>query len=162
MATFFGPSSTNLKLETRKSRPIANDYEPLPPDAGTLMQADAYKARFPNATHRLDTIAVEFNCHGLTFGARRTQIRFASEVQKILDDDGYKKIPLSDILPGDIAIWRNIEINDYEHSGIIVDVGGTALKAPLVLSKWGKCQEVVHNLVDCPYDSPVEFYRVRR
>jgi hypothetical protein len=155
-----GPRSIRLALETRKQSSIDNDFEQGASTPGMLAQAQDYKDQYLAALHRLDTVTISFNCHGLTFGSRRTQIRHASEIERILQDDGYRKLGHSEILPGDIAIWRSTKFNDIEHSGIIMEVHGDGIKIPKILSKWGRCHEVIHLISDCPYEGNVEFYRL--
>lgn len=128
---------------------------------GELLEAQSLRAKYLGALHRPTAVSYTYNCHGLTFSSRRTQIIDPAEVRKILTQDSYQKIERADILSGDIVVYVGPE-GDIEHSGIIMEVDKTMLiPIPLVLSKWGVAHEVVHRLPYCPYVSTnVEFYRV--
>jgi len=103
-----------------------------------------------------------YNCHGLTFASRRTSITDNRALQTILNDDGYQKVSLADVLPGDIILYYS-EDGDVEHSGVVISKPDSQLKIPLVLSKWGRFKEVVHHANYCPYDfSNVSYYRVTK
>jgi hypothetical protein len=78
-------------------------------------------------------------------------------LRKILAEDDYEEIKLSDLIAGDIAIYINRD-GEIEHSGIVVEIEQFG---PRVLSKWGGCHEVVHMLGDCPFDATrVKYYRI--
>ena len=116
-----------------------------------------YRGEYPSATHRPVEPCNTYNCHGLTFAARRTWIHEPSELRKIIDDDDYEEVT-NNISPGDVAIY--MRDGDYQHSGIVVRVDG---QVPWILSKWGQCHEVIHSVMDCPYnDANVTYYRIRR
>lgn len=150
-----------LNLHTREQNQINNIHDTDAPMPGELIEARDLKGRFLGATHRPTAVSYTYNCHGLTFGSRRTQIVDPAEVRKILTQDAYHKIGSADILPGDIVVYIGPN-GDIEHSGVVMDVDKSALvPTPKVLSKWGVAHEVVHFLRDCPYASTnVEFYRV--
>ena len=120
-----------------------------------------YKKEYKNATHRTDVgPCASFNCHGLTFGARRTWIDGSIQIRKILEDDDYVQIPLQQVLPGDIAIYT--KDGQIEHSGIVVEQW-ERLKQPKILSKWANLHEVIHNPLDCPYkDMEVTYFRIEK
>ena len=153
--------ASSLALETRQASQILNDFEEGPITYGLSQQALAYQTDFPKCIHRMDTITITFNCHGLTFGSRRTQIRFTSEVSKIIAEDGYSKIErLSEVAPGDVVLWVS-EFGDYEHSGIVINIMDTQPPVPIAISKWGRCQEVIHPVNSSPYGGRTEFYRIK-
>src|SRR5437016_69026 len=95
----------SLALETRKNNGIKNQTNPAEPYDGVHLKMAALKAAHPKAFHRPGGPSFRYNCHGLTFGARRAGINEASEIQKILVDDRYELVPLAGVLPGDIAIY---------------------------------------------------------
>ena len=106
-----------------------------------------------------------YNCHGLTFATRRTGIPDAKTVQAILDDDGYRRVPLSDVRPGDIVIyWDGQEIS---HTGLVLKIvegypEGTTLRRTEVLSKWGHAGEYYHGAAEGPYaEHRVEYWTDR-
>lgn len=103
-----------------------------------------------------------YNCHGLVFASRRTWIDDASELGKILRDDGYVKVSENDIMLGDVLIYRDKENGDYSHSAIVVELPGPQdYGIPLVLSKWSAYCEVIHRATYGPYEySGSEYYRI--
>jgi len=73
-------------------------------------------ARFTNA-ERVSEACPVYNCHGLTFGSRRTQVTHS--VLPILDDDGFDLIPEKEARAGDIVIYSNVR-GEVIHSGFVV------------------------------------------
>lgn len=104
-----------------------------------------------------------YNCHGLTFGSRRTCIFDAQTVRQVLKEDGYEEIPSNQVMLGDVIIYFSSDFGDIEHSGMVVDVPkNSTLRVPLICSKWGKYAELIHWANQCPYDfSRVRYYRIR-
>lgn len=146
-----------LALETRCKSDIDNEMVRDIPPAGDLQVAD-YKSDYPRALHRPVRPCWTYNCHGLTFGARRTWIYAPSEIAKILDEDDYDEIAVEDVLVGDIAVYYRD--GDAEHSGYVVEITPAG---PRIVSKWGGCHEVVHLIFECPYDAAnVRYYRITR
>lgn len=102
-----------------------------------------------------------FNCHGMTFAARRTTLD-APEVLQILSEDGYSEVLLKDVMPGDIILYYSDD-GDVEHSAIVV---GSPTKQdlwiPKVYSKWGKYKELIHWANQCPYAfDKAKYYRIK-
>jgi hypothetical protein len=105
--------------------------------------------------------AATYNCHGLTFGSRRTAIHESEEIRKILKEDDYESVDPKRVSPGDVVLYVNSKTGDVEHSAIVVSM--EVFGVPRVLSKWGHFSEAVHLLRDCDYDSErVEYYRVTK
>jgi hypothetical protein len=132
------------------------------PLEGAYQADNAYDLKYgERAKRRQVGPSNTYNCHGLTFGARRAGI--LSDVQIILEDDDYVEVDIKDVLPGDIVIYFSTESSgiagDAEHSGIVVD--RTALGSVKVVSKWGYGDERIHWLKDCEYDvSNIRFFRI--
>ena len=100
-----------------------------------------------------------YNCHGLTFGSRRSMIWEPQEIMKIIEEDDYVMVDMKDVREGDIIIYF-ADNGDAEHSGLVI---GEELGLPLILSKWGPGREAVHIYVQCPYKSDnVRFYRISK
>jgi hypothetical protein len=122
------------------------------------MEAASFVRRYPQARPRPAGPSIAYNCHGLTFAARRTKIWNAQEIQKILEDDGYVQVPQAQVLPGDVAVYYTN--GDAEHSGVVLEKPGLI---PKLLSKWGNAQEFVHWANDCPYDpADIRYFRMVR
>lgn len=103
-----------------------------------------------------------YNCHGLTFGARRTGIFDSKTLQQILTEDHYVQIPQDEVLEGDIIMYFDELSGDFEHSGIVVSrPRPETLNIPFICSKWGKYAEVLHMANNCPYNfGNVKYYRL--
>jgi len=147
--------SSQLDLHTRCENQVENEIDRRPVRAGDEQACEDCRRAYPNARHRPTPPSRKYNCHGLTFAARRTWIWKPSEITKILNDDEYEPVNLCDIMPGDIAVYtRN---GDVEHSGVVIEGG----YVPMILSKWGPAHEVLHRVNDCPYDAmQVSYYRI--
>jgi hypothetical protein len=163
-----------LKLQTRGRSDIENELNSSPLDAGMMLEAKAERDRYrrldpARIRHRAAGPTMSYNCHGLTFAARRTQIWNSAEVQKILNEDGYQEVQFADVSVGDIAIYRQDASlgGEIDHSGIVVERGppihGLATE-PWVLSKWGKGYEEIHLASFCPQGMgyKIEYYRIVR
>lgn len=154
-----------IGLQTRGQNDIVNEMCTIPPDDGMLLEANSYKQRFPDADHRPTKPSQFYNCHGLTFGSRRTRIWLASEIQKILKEDGYSEVSLGDVSAGDIITYTDAK-NELIHSGIVVrsdEMPGLGIKDIRVLSKWGHAHEVIHKPSYCPYPNAIiKYHRVNQ
>jgi uncharacterized protein YijF (DUF1287 family) len=146
-----------LDLSTRRLRHINNSMNREPALDGMHMAVADMKRDYKQAVHRDEVGPCRtFNCHGLTFGSRRTWIDRPADIQKILDDDDYVEVDIKNVKPGDIAIYR--KNGEIDHSGIVVDF---VQNRPRILSKWAFLHEVVHFPWDCPYnEGQVTYYRV--
>jgi hypothetical protein len=147
-----------MALSTRRQRHIRNEMNREAPLHGARLQIDQLKRDWKFAIHRDEVGPCNtFNCHGLTFGSRRTSIDSPVEVQKVLDDDDYTELDKKSVKPGDIAIFR--KGGEIWHSGIVVEV--VDVKGPRILGKWGFLHEVVHFPWEGPYnDCQVTYYRI--
>lgn len=152
----------SLQLDTRKRINIDNFFDRRPLTDGELAYCSSLKDKHGQALHRPTQACCTYNCHGLTFAARRTGIADGLMVSRILAHDEYQKVDRKSVLPGDIAVYRSIDTNEPEHSGIVMTTD-FPITGPKILSKWGTCHEVIHTLYDCPYDArAVTFHRITR
>jgi len=148
---------SQLDLHTRCENQVENEISREPVRAGDRLYSERLKTSYPNGRHRPVEPSRKYNCHGLTFAARRTWIWKPSEIAKILKDDEYERINVDDVLPGDIAVYYTN--GDAEHSGVVVNRGEIV---PIVVSKWGPNHEVIHRVHECPYDAAeILYYRIR-
>ena len=148
----------DLLLGTRRNSPIENHMSRAKSHDGAKIQIEELKKKYPNAHHRPVGPCSTFNCHGLTFAARRTWIAKPSEVQKILIEDDYVQVTYAEVMPGDIAVYRASD-GSIDHSGIVVERQRGS--QPRILSKWAICHEVVHLPNECPYNEmTVSYYRI--
>jgi len=102
-----------------------------------------------------------YNCHGMTFGGRRTAISEPDVVARILAEDAYTPIPAETVQAGDIVIYW-AESGDPSHSAVVlVPPKPESLNIPVVFSKWGLHFEATHRANACPYDfQRAVYYRV--
>lgn len=118
------------------------------------------------AVPRTEELSGFYNCHGLVFASRRAAIDDTSQIPRILGEDCYRSVQLTDLLPGDIAVYYDNGNGEAIHSAIIVEVPSAAnpLGVITVVSKWGNGREYLHKLNDCTYstDARIEYYRVTR
>lgn len=153
---------TKIAIDTRKGNDIDNIQEyDLTPFYLELNKRFKQQYTEPRATFVNEPSSI-YNCHGLTFGSRRSAIWNPEEVRKILKEDDYKIInDMNDIRAGDIIIYSN-NMGDIGHSGLVI---GKKQGLPLILSKWGYGGEVVHPFNQCPYikNNPiVEYFRISK
>lgn len=157
-----------LALQTRTRNQVHNVCDPHVQTFGLTAQSAELKDKYRTVFHRSTEPTETYNCHGLTFGSRRTRIYKAAEIRKILADDGYDEVAPNLVEPGDVIVYY-AENGDADHSGIVVDVAKRSDNAlmlvptPKVLSKWGSCHEVVHFFNDCPYSLlTVRYFRMKK
>lgn len=150
-----------LALETRQSTAIRNEFNDNEPLPGEILAASDLKAKYLGAQHRPTEVCYSYNCHGLTFASRRTQVYLTQCVRNILEDDGYAPVEKTNVLPGDICIYRD-DTGEISHSGIVTSIEKLALLPRIkVLSKWGSAHEVIHYEDDCPYvPAQISYYRI--
>lgn len=89
----------------------------------------------------------------MTFANRRTWIPDPQDVQKFLEDDGYRQIKASEAQEGDIVVYH--EGREISHTGVVIAVireeriiGGQAVT---ILSKWAQGGEYLHGVAHGPY-----------
>lgn len=151
----------SLRLQTLKGSDIDN-YQVFELSHFERNQFTTYVTKFPNVVYRSAPSPI-YNCHGMTFTCKRTNIDNSEELKKILVEDLYVELQLLNILPGDIVLYINPDNNDIIHSGIVIECVHeyNNLSFIKVISKWGKYKEAIHLLNDCPYpDTIKKFYRV--
>ena len=105
-----------------------------------------------------------YNCHGLTFASRRTNIPPAGDpnslqVKDLLARDRYS-LRVGTPRPGDIVSYTSAH-GEIIHTGVVVriDVLGDSRQI-IVLSKWGGLGECEHHVNACPDapDSKIEYW----
>ena len=148
-----------LDLQTAEKNDIENEqfgaiskYE--------LSQISSFEQQYPQAKFKGDPTAV-YNCHGMTFASKRTGIFADSEIEKILKDDKYIEIKNErEVMPGDIILYY--DETGISHSGTVIQThpGDHANDLPsiMVISKWAKHKEVIHNANYSPYSQGTKRY----
>ena len=143
----------SISLCTRTGREIPNAQDPDAAPYEVERWRALHRKSFATASERRPPTG-QYNCHGLTFANRRTGIYDPLDVQAILKDDGFRRVRLSEVQPGDIAVYH--DGGEIEHTGIVLEVvegypEGSNLRAARVLSKWGQAGEYTHMAGDAPY-----------
>ncbi|MDQ2731295.1 MAG: hypothetical protein M3Y56_06525 [Armatimonadota bacterium] len=97
----------------------------------------------------------------MTFACRRTCIYEQVDIERVIVDDGYRKLAEDEAMPGDVVLYFEPSGVDsigiqratcLAHSGIVCEVDEIGRKKVIkVLSKWGDAGEYVHTLHICPY-----------
>jgi hypothetical protein len=101
-----------------------------------------------------------YNCHGLTFASRRTNIEEPDDIWHILNDDGYIPIPFNEARPGDVLVYFKDGV--INHTAIIVSEPDPFLKVPMVIAKFSSGPEAICAANACPEYNLVDakVYRV--
>jgi len=138
-----------LKMQTRCKTDIPNCIVRRPPDHGRVLETASEVAvcrNMANAINRTFGPDPKYNCHGLTFASRRTNITDLDAIDRIIAEDGYIPVEKNDTYPGDIIIYgaNSGDGGEIEHSGLIIGLINAIITIPMVLSKLGECHEVVH------------------
>lgn len=155
----------DLPLYTRTKRPIPNEMRPERNPVSLKAAIEEWEKLCPEA--ELRSITNVYNCMGLLFASRRTNI-YPEHVFDILNDDEYRKIlDIRDISIGDIVIYRDTDSYDVTHVATVISKQAlikTATWDVKVLSKWGGDGEYMHNLEYVPevYGKPGEFWTDRK
>ena len=148
-----------IRLETSKARAIDNHHD-SDISSAHLHWCKSLGKRHPGAKQRTSP-SPRFNCHGLTFAARRTKVLDRRNIERILKDDEYEEVGYNDLLPGDVVLYFG-EDGDPNHSGIVVEIP-EQIRVPKICSKWGVAGEYIHSLNDVPelYGPIHKFYRCK-
>ena len=151
-------SKFRIGLFTASNQPIKNERRPKERSLEQLREA----ARWHKAAHnslKVRSLSWDYNCMGLAFASRRTGIDIDDSLKQILDEDGYRRIPLKEVQPGDLAIYMD-KSKRPSHVGVILEHEARIVHPPpqretenwrtVVVSKWGWDGEYIHDLLDVP------------
>ena len=101
-----------------------------------------------------------YNCHGLVFASRRTQVdnpELPVDILDLLVRDLYRIT--EEPQPGDIVVYRSETAGQgVDHSGVVLRID---LGSVYVLSKWGGFEEYEHLVTACPFHGAVEYWTLR-
>lgn len=140
-----------LRLDSAQFRQLANYQGAVTPPHELNQFSDLERTYGQDIQRRVEPTP-RYNCHGLSFGARRTCIESPATVRQVLQEDGYVEVTRDVAGPGDFVLYFS-EDGDIEHSGLLLQApAAQPLGVPLVLSKWGRYAEVVHLANRCPYN----------
>jgi hypothetical protein len=144
----------SIVIQTRRGREIPNlQRDEAPAHILAAAEAQAREATgigFSQCTRRREPTTA-YNCHGFTFGLRRTAIVDERAIALVLDDDGFTEVTQADARPGDVALYYD-ESGMVSHTGVVVQVERLGRhRHIMVLSKWGNAGEYIHEAATCPY-----------
>jgi len=160
--------NSTIELRTRTNAAIEN-FQVWEHSRMEWSQLGEQLKRFTKAEKVSEACPV-YNCHGLTFGSRRTTVTPA--VLSILEDDGFDPVLEKEARPGDIVLYSSA-LGEVIHSGFVVArdrreivAGSPPIIIPIIWSKWGKGYEMVHAVGECPYleedGNYATYYRLKR
>lgn len=161
------PPGRSIGLETHLGNPIPNSID-VGPAPGVVMLGRQPHLGLINGlgVRQIGEATGRYNCHGLVFASRRTNIppvAYASRglIDRILAEDEYVRIAEAQAHEGDVVVWRNGD--DIDHTGIVVQVDQTTiLRTIFVWSMWGGLGEFIHRVPLTPYgDCSIEYWGLR-
>jgi hypothetical protein len=82
-----------LELATKQRKHIANRLGIQGCSQQQMSKLFGYSTKFPNAKIRTENTDM-YNCHGLVFATRRTNIYDPLEIQEIIKQDNYEEIDI--------------------------------------------------------------------
>jgi CHAP domain-containing protein len=139
-------SHRSLQLAAADGTPIPNELDDrAPPESGVRLAQDFYRIVIA-AARRLQPPTMRYNCHGLVFASRRTNlatILAPLDLWDLLRRDGYGRVA-GEPQAGDVAVYVDGG-GGIEHTGIVAHVeraGG--LLDVRVWSAWGGIGEFEH------------------
>lgn len=153
----------SIPLVTSSRRRIDNvQRQQRPPEA---MQAAAQMFMREHKSLQTRSLSSVYNCVGLVFASRRTSVDIAL-LWMIFEDDGYRSIPESAVVPGDLVVYKD-DAGRVTHVGIVIEHARDVLSATFVtkvVSQWGWDGEYIHDVKDVHYSlgSPREFWSERK
>lgn len=152
------PHSGKIVVQTRCGNDIPNtQVHEL--TAYHLHTIHLLEKQYPQAEFKPKFIPI-YNCHGMTFAARRTGIFEGLSVRQILREDKYAEIDRLETLPGDIIVYFD-DRGDVEHSGFVLEKPKPPVYYPRIVSKWGHGPEATHFANHCPYSlGDVHYFRI--
>ena len=143
----FGPEGEllvgdSIRLETREGRRIPNEQYW---QRDSTSMAEAERAANFYGVERTRSLSSVYNCFGLVFASRRTQVA-PDHIAMILTDDKYTKLrSVEEVITGDLVLYTKDD--EYSHVAVVVSPkfgeGGIG-NHPLVVSQWGKDGEYLH------------------
>lgn len=158
--------SREIRVETYLGTPIRNFIEPDPTPRYVAFNEQHHRILLASV-NRVGPPSGRYNCHGLVFASRRTNIPPPGEesrglIDAILREEQFGPVTEDDAREGDIAVWRRGD--DIDHAGIVVYVQrDVPPRVIFVWSKWGTLGEFVHSVHLAPYnDCTIEYWRLGR
>ena len=165
-ALLLGRSAKTRQYVTDANRIIPTGYGPSgrtpgSGDAQSFVQTlkDNNQLTLSGELKTVGDATTEYNCHGFTFLGGAEWIKYNSDVETIIKDNGYSVTRNPSV--GDVVIYRD-DKGEIQHSGIVAAVSGD--KVTRVISKWAMYGLHEHNLLDVPksYGQKTTVYKSNR
>jgi hypothetical protein len=162
-----------LDLQAYDGWSIPNHIDAEPTSGYVSLAENSPNAKILLAsTRRLGPPTGRYNCHGLVFASRRTNIpptgmSYDIDLEQLLLRDQYVRVQQPPQV-GDVIVYRGLR--EIEHTGFVCRIerassGGTVSVVPTVFvwSMWGGLGEFEHRAQSSPYtDCACEYWRLRR
>jgi hypothetical protein len=148
-------------LQTRAKTPIRNVQDRILPPERVRAGIDGAAKAFKGTSKIVNGPSGYYNCMGLVFASRRTQIEDLDRIPEILREDGYVEVHAErDATVGDVVVY-SIE-GRFTHVALVVESSSGPLWVPRILSKHGWSVEVVHYVHEGPYsEGKRQYFRLR-
>jgi len=154
----------SIGLATRKGNYIENARkEERAPDA---MRSAYEMFKKQHSSIEARSLSASYNCMGMVFASRRTNIDVERAIKLILKDDEYVQVvEIKNVQKGDIVVYYKDE--RPTHVGVVVNIEkivGNASWDITILSQWGNDGEYFHNVSDVPvlYGTKIEYWTDRK
>lgn len=153
-----------LRLDDYDGSLIPNRIDP-DPSPELVLRMKRQLGRLELGVSELGAPTGRYNCHGLVFASRRTNIDSPGlpvDIYELLLRDRYRRIPGTP-QPGDVAIYRYSD-GRIEHSGLVLRLQAVGAEhVPFIWSKWGGLGEYEHHWHAKPYhEHSVEYWRLEQ
>ena len=150
-----------LNLQAYDGTMIPNHIDPDPTQNAVQFSIQAMRKRLI-FDEPLGPPTGRYNCHGLVFASRRTNIRPGSgQIEAILKADQFELVESPQV--GDVILYRYPN-GSIEHSGIVTRIESVGRESvAFVWSKWGALGEYHTRQTTQPYDELIpEYWRLKR
>lgn len=159
--------SAALRLYTTSNRTYIENERPDSDRAPDALKAALKMVKQVSPTAKCRSLTAFYNCLGMALASRRTAVDI-TKLSVILRDDGYRRIPESEAVEGDLVEYRRGGIP--QHVGIVWDLkdisplGNRSTIELWVLSQWGEDGEYLHKAreVHSIYGTELFFWSERR
>lgn len=150
-----------LALEAYDGRPIPNSILVDPSEGAIKLAEMSYRMLLHNVT-KLGPPTGRYNCHGLVFACRRTNVGVVGaevSIDNLLRRDHYEQVSSPQV--GDLIIYRHNDQRSIDHSGIVCRLEPLGNQV-FVWSMWGGLGEFEHQAGLSPYqDCSMEYWRLK-
>lgn len=138
----------SLELFTKKRTRITNDQRMEKPAVALKAARDLFKKK-EGSKLKFRSISNTYNCMGLVWASRRTNIYDFNQLEKILHDDEYDEVKkIEEVMVGDILVYYDRH-DIPNHIGIVVVHTPKLMSSNYdtwIMSKWGSDGEYIHKL----------------